>query len=109
LWGLFRCGDVLVVDRLLCAWTEMVMLKQRGIDTVCRLSSHRTADFRRRTRLGKNDHIFMFMKPRRPRSVAREVYDALPEFLLVRECLVPGRRGVHQGRPRSTLSHPLEH
>lgn len=88
LWGLLRPGDVLVTDRLLCAWTEMVMLKQRGIDTVSRLTSHRKADFRRGTRLGKDDHIVLWMKPRKPRSVAREVYDALPESLLVRECRV---------------------
>src|SRR4029077_1912436 len=66
LWGLFRPGDVVLVDRLLCAWTEMVMLKQRGIDTVSRLSSHRTADFRRGTCLGKDDHIVMWMKPQKP-------------------------------------------
>ena len=89
LGGLFRPGDVLVADRLLGAWTEMVLLKQRGVDTVCRLTSHRTADFRRGTRLGKDDHLVTWMKPRRPRSVAQEVYDVLPEFLLVRECRVP--------------------
>src|SRR5262249_47933086 len=88
LWGLFRPGDVLVADRLMCAWTEMVMLKQRGIDTVLRLTSHRRADFRRGTRLGKDDHIVIWMKPQRPRSVAREAYGALPESLLVRECRV---------------------
>jgi hypothetical protein len=88
LWGLLRAGDVLVADRLLCAWTEMVMLKQRGIDTVFRLTSHRTGDFRRGTRLGKDDHIVTWMKPRKPLSVAREVYKALPEYLLVRECRV---------------------
>lgn len=88
LWGLFCSGDVLVADRLMCAWTEMVMLKLRGIDTVCRLTSHRTADFRRGTRLGKDDHIVTWMKPPKPRSVDRKVYDALPEFLLVRECRV---------------------
>jgi hypothetical protein len=88
LWGLFLEGDVMVADRLMCAYTEMVMLKRRGIDTVCRLSSHRTADFRRGARLGKDDHIVTWMKPRKPRSVEKEVYDALPEFLLVRECRV---------------------
>jgi hypothetical protein len=88
LWGLFRAGDVLVADRLMCAWTEMVMLKRRDIDTVCRLTSHRTADFRRGIRLGKEDHLVTWKKPRRPRSVDREVYDALPESLLVRECRV---------------------
>src|SRR5262249_1380301 len=88
LWGLFRAGDVLVADRLMCAWTEMVMLKQRGIDTVCRLTSHRTADFRLGTRLGKGDHIVTWKKPTKPRSVDREAYNALPEWLLVRECRV---------------------
>ena len=88
LWGLLHPGDVLVGDRLMCAWTEMVMLKQRGIDTVCRLTPHRTADFRRGTRLGKDDHIVEWTKPRRPRSVERKVYDALPESLTVRECRV---------------------
>ncbi len=43
LWNLFRPGDVLLADRLMCAWTEMVMLKARGVDCVCRLTSHRTA------------------------------------------------------------------
>jgi Transposase DDE domain len=88
LWGLFRPGDVMVADRLLCAWTEMVMLKQRGIDTVCRLTSHRTADFRRGTRIGKYDHIVEWKKPTKPRTVDREVYNALPESLFVRECRV---------------------
>jgi hypothetical protein len=88
LWGLLRPGDVLVGDRLMCAWTEMVLLKQRGIDTVCRLTSHRRADFRRGTRLGKDDHLVLWKKPQKPRSVDREVYDALPESLLVRECRV---------------------
>jgi hypothetical protein len=36
LWNLFQPGDVLLADRLMCAWTEMVMLKQRGVDSVCR-------------------------------------------------------------------------
>jgi hypothetical protein len=88
LWGFFRRGDVLVADRLMCAWTEMVMLKKRGVDCVFRLTSHRTADFRRGERLGKDDHIVKWMKTRRPRSINRKTYDALPEFLVVRECRV---------------------
>jgi Transposase DDE domain len=101
LWDMFRPGDVLVADRLMCAWTEMVMLKQRGIDTVCRLTSHRTADFRRGKRLGKDDHIVTWLKPTKPRSVDRELYNALPESLLVRECRV---RVVQAGfRTRSLI------
>ncbi len=88
LWGVFRRGDVLVADRLMCAWTEMVMLQQRGVDCIFRLTSHRTADFRRGMRLGKDDHIVKWMKPTKPRSIDRKTYDALPEFLMVRECRI---------------------
>jgi Transposase DDE domain len=88
LWNMFLPGDVVLADRLMCAWTEMVMLKQRGVESVCRLTSHRTADFRRGERLGKNDHIVKWIKPTKPRSIDRETYDALPEFLMIRECRV---------------------
>jgi Transposase DDE domain len=88
LWNLFVPGDVLLADRLMCAWTEMVMLKQRGVDCVCRLTSHRHADFRRGKRLGPGDHIVTWPKPRKPRSIDAATYDALPEFLMIRECRV---------------------
>jgi hypothetical protein len=88
LWGLFLPGDVLLADRLMCAWTEMVMLKGRGVDSVTRLSKRR-ADFRRGRRLGKGDHIVKWPKPTKPRSIDRETYDALPEFLTIREVRVP--------------------
>jgi hypothetical protein len=88
LWKLFLPGDVMLADRLMCAWTEMVMLKERGVDCVCRLTSHRTADFRRGRRLGKGDHIVKWFKPTKPRSIDRQTYDLLPEFLTIRECRV---------------------
>ena len=87
LWDLFVAGDVLLADRLMCSWSDMVMLKQRGVDSVTRLSKRR-ADFRRGKRLGKDDHIVQWPKPTKPRSMDRETYDALPEFLTVRETRV---------------------
>src|SRR5262249_33834813 len=88
LWNFFLPGDVLLADRLMCAWTEMVMLKQRGVDCVCHLTSHRKADFRCGKRLGQDDHLVMRFKPRKPRCIDREAYDALPDFLMIRECRV---------------------
>lgn len=88
MWELFRPGDVLLGDRLLCAWTEMVMLKARGIDCICRFTSHRRTDFRCGKRLGPGDHIVIWPKPPKPRSIEREMYDALPESLTIRECRV---------------------
>jgi hypothetical protein len=88
LLDLFRPGDVMLADRPKCAWTEMVMLKLRGVDCVCRLTSHRTADFRRGRRLGDGDHVVEWPKPPKPRSIDREAYAGLPGSLTVRESRV---------------------
>jgi hypothetical protein len=86
LWDLFRPGDVLLTDCLLSTWTEMVMLKGRGVDSVSRLNkATRKADFRRGKRLGKDDHIVRWLKPRKPRSIDQKTYNSLPESLTVRE------------------------
>ena len=88
LWDIFLPGDVLLADRYMCSWTELVMLKGRGVDSVIRLNVNRTADFRRGTRLGKGDHIVRWLKPPKPRTIDRETYKALPECLTVREIRV---------------------
>jgi IS4 transposase len=87
LWNLFLPGDVLLTDRLMCSWTEIFRLKQRGIDCVTRLSK-RTVDFRRGLRLGDGDHLVRWPKPGCPRSMDWQTYKSLPEFLTVREIRV---------------------
>lgn len=86
LWELFSPGDVLLGDRLMCSWREMVMLKLRGVDTVTRLC-RRKVDFRRGKRLGRGDHIVHWPKPSH-RTGDKEEYKALPEYLAVRETRV---------------------
>ena len=89
MWDLFRPGDVVLTDCLMCSWTELVMLKQRGVDSVTRLNrARRKANFRRGKRLSKDDHIVRWPKPPKPRSIDRETYNSLPEFLTVRELRV---------------------
>jgi hypothetical protein len=88
LMNVFRPGDVMLADRLMCAWTEMVMLKQRGVDSVCRFTIHRKSDFRKGQRLGAGDHIVVWPKPPKPRTIDRKTYAALPDSLTVRECRV---------------------
>jgi hypothetical protein len=63
----------------------MLLLKQRGVDTVSRLSAHRRADFRRGKRLGKDDHLVQWKKPTSIRSVDRRTYNSLPDSITVRE------------------------
>jgi hypothetical protein len=85
LWDTLRPGDVLLGDRLMSGWADLHLLRRRGVDTVSRLSSHRRADFRRGTRLGKDDHLVRWQKPTSIRSVDRQEYNALPDAITVRE------------------------
>lgn len=88
LWDLLRPGDVVLADRYMCAWHEIHLLKQRGIDTVTRLHHCRKVDFRRGQRLGKGDHIVQWLKPNGIRSVDRQTLQSLPECLTIRETRV---------------------
>jgi len=88
MWSIFQPGSIVLADRLMCTWFEFVMLKQRNVDSVCRFTSYRTADFRRGKRLGKDDHLVTWLKPQKPRSVDAETYKPLPDALTVRECRV---------------------
>src|SRR5262245_23378636 len=97
LWDNLRPGDILLTDALLANWANLVMLKERGLELVGRLNkAHRTADFRRGKRLGQEDHVVRWRKPTSIRSLDREEYHALPEFITVRETrirvLQPGFR-----------------
>src|SRR6478609_11191894 len=88
LWDVLRPGDVLLGDRLMSGWVGMHLLKQRGVDTVSRLSAHRRADFRKGARLGKDDHVVVWQKPSSIRSVDRKTYNELPGSITVREVRV---------------------
>lgn len=85
LWDVLAPGDVLLGDRLMSGWVNMYLLKERGVDTVSRLSAHRRADFRKGTRLGTDDHLVQWKKPTSIRSVDRPTYNTLPDAITVRE------------------------
>lgn len=85
-WDVLSPGDVLLADSLLSNWTNIVLLRQRGLELVSRLNkAHRRADFRQGTRLGKEDHLVRWRKPTSIRSVDRKTYNSLPDDLVIRE------------------------
>jgi hypothetical protein len=89
LWDVLCPGDVLLTDRLMASWMNIFLLKQRGIEFVTRLNkAHRKADFRRGKRLDRHDHIVRWCKPSFMRSLDRETYHKLPEYVTIREALV---------------------
>ena len=64
LWDVLHPGDVLLADRLMANWTNILLLQQRGVELVSRLNkANRQADFRRGQRLGKDDHLVRWFKP----------------------------------------------
>jgi hypothetical protein len=88
LWDLLPPGDIMLADRYMCAWHEIFLLKQRGIDSVTRLHHYHNADFRRGKRLGKGDHLVEWPKPHIIRSIDWQTFKALPDLLTIRETRV---------------------
>lgn len=85
LWEFIQQGDVLLADGLMCSWRNFYELNERGIAFVTRLNrALRKSDFRKGTRLGKDDHLVHWPKPH-IREVGRVVQSAMPRFLTVRE------------------------
>jgi hypothetical protein len=89
LWSIFRPGDLLLADRLMCSWAEMVMLKQRGVDCVCRFSLHRSADFR-----------CDFLRCKSPALVRKELWTHVLTYNLIRT-IIAQAEAKHALEPRS--------
>jgi hypothetical protein len=71
----------------------IVFLRERGVELVSRLNTfHRRVDFRRGRRLGPDDHAVRWAKPTSIRSLDREAYHALPDFVTVREARIRVRQ-----------------
>ena len=81
-------GDVLLADRFFSGWFDIALLHGRGVDVVVRKHQLRHSDFRRGARIGRGDHVIRWYKPDRPQWMAQAIYDALPEFLVMREVRV---------------------
>lgn len=87
LYHWFKAGDVVVADRAYGAYVDMVRLLQQGVDCVFRLHQRRSCDFRQGQRLGPDDRLVTWKKPRRwlaSCGVSEQAFKHLPETLTVR-------------------------
>lgn len=85
LWDVLQRGDVLLADSLMCNWRNIFEATERGVHIVTRINKAlRKADFRKGKRLGKDDHIVQWPKPKM-RGVRGQAYKAMPEYVTVRE------------------------
>lgn len=88
LHSMLQEGDVVLADRYFSGWFDMALLKQRKVEIVVRKHQLRATDFRTGQRLGRNDHLVCWSKPKRPEWMSEEQYSALPDSLTLREVRV---------------------
>jgi hypothetical protein len=81
----FNPGDLVLADRGFSTYALLCLLLRRGVQSLFRLHSARPADLRRGKRLGKNDRLFVWLKPwQRPAYLPKALWKAIPEQLSVR-------------------------
>jgi len=78
-------GSIILADRYYCSYFLIALLQEHGVDVVFRLHQRRQVDFRRGRRLGPDDHLVVWHKPKQPDWMDQEVYERLPATLTVRE------------------------
>jgi putative transposase len=91
-----KAGDVAVFDRCFCSFILLAILRLGGVHFCTRLHQRRPIDFRRGRRLGRDDHLITWTRPKRPFWMSEQWYQQIPETLTLRELrfqvTVPGRR-----------------
>jgi len=80
--------DVILADRFYCSYWEVALLLERGIDVVMRAHQRRAVDFRRGQRLGHEDHLIDWTKPKRPAWMDETIYAGVPATIAMRELRV---------------------
>jgi putative transposase len=98
-----KAGDVAVpsrlracFDRYFCSFMMLAMVRLNGVHFCTRLHQRRPSDFRQGQRLGRDDHLVTWMRPKRPAWMSEEWYERIPETMTLREVrfqvTIPGRR-----------------
>lgn len=77
--------DILLSDRYFCSYFMIAMLFDRNIDFVARLHHARKEDAYRIKRLGKNDYLIEWQRPRRPTWMDEKTYARMPKSLSLRQ------------------------
>jgi putative transposase len=92
----FSKGDVVVADRYFCSYWMIVAFMQINVQICFRKKKNRHTDFRRGKRLGKQDHIIQWQRPKRPLWMSKEYYETMPLVITLREMKYaiegPGRK-----------------
>jgi hypothetical protein len=78
-------GDLTLADRLYGTYCEIALLQQRSAEAVFRLHSARRADFRQGRKLGTDDRLMVWTRPKKPPiGLPADRWATIPETLTVR-------------------------
>lgn len=93
LLGNLEAGDVLLGDAYFPTYFLLCELARLGVDGVFEQygARRRSTDFSLGKRLGAQDHLIVWNKPKRPDWMSPQDYAHLPETLTVRELYVGGK------------------
>jgi hypothetical protein len=83
----FGSGDVILADRFYCSYCDIVRLSQRGADVVLRMHHRRRSDFREGARLGPDDRLVIWTRPKQwlaSFGLTREQFETLPATMTLR-------------------------
>lgn len=100
MWHALQPGDIVLGDRLFDAYRDIAQLKSRGVDTLFGKSQSRRMDFRRGRKLGPDDHVVVWKKPKycARRFESRAEWEALPDEMEMREVRRTIRRKGYKTR-----------
>lgn len=94
MWDALKFGDILLGDRLYDAFRDIALVQARGVDVVFGKKQSRRCDFRCGEKLGPDDHVVDWKKPKYDpsRFESREEWESLPDTLRMREVRATIRR-----------------
>jgi hypothetical protein len=100
MWDSLKSGDILLGDRLYDAYRDIALLQARGVDVVFGKKQSRRCDFRFGEKLGPDDHVVVWKKPKYDpsRFESREEWEALPDTIKMREVRAKIRRKGYRNR-----------
>jgi hypothetical protein len=103
-------GSILLGDCLYDAFRDIADLQARGVDVVLGMKQSRKPDYRTGRKLGPQDHVVLWHKPRydKSRFASREEWESLPATLEIRECRIQVRRPGYQTRTIQVVTTLLD-
>ena len=91
-WDTFQEGDIFLGDKGFCSYFDVFKLQQKGVDSVITLARRvPVKDAEALKVLGDNDYLIHWKKPVKPSkasSYSIEEWEAMPEYLLLRQIKV---------------------